>query len=119
MEERLVVEELCAGAVDHLLAEGLVLQELEKVQAQRVLDEPDVGGPLPVLQVGQVVDKLGVPEVAALGKEVEVVGVAQALHELQLDLEPDALLLLGLGIDGRSAGNGADCGCGSRRRHRR
>ena len=50
VEQRLVVEELGAGAVDHLLAEGLVLQELEKVQAQRVLDEPDVGGLLPVLQ---------------------------------------------------------------------
>ena len=95
-----------------------MLQELEKVQAQRVLDEPDVGGLLPVLQVGQVVDELGVPEVAALRQEVEVVGVAQALHELQLDLEPDALLLFGLGIHGRSAGNGAYRGRGSRRRHR-
>ena len=38
------------------------------------------------LQVGEVVDELGVPEVAALRQEVEVVWVAQALHELQLDL---------------------------------
>ena len=50
VEEGLIVEELCACAVDDLLAEGLVLEELEEVQAQRVLDEPHVGGLLPVLQ---------------------------------------------------------------------
>ena len=122
VEERLVVEELCACAVDDLPAEGLVLQELEEVEAERVLDEADVGGPLPVLQVGEVVDELGVPEVAALRQKVEVVGVAQALHELQLDLEADALLLVGVGVHGRgAAGEGRHRGRrrGAGRGHRR
>ena len=121
VEERLVVEELCACAVDNLPAEGLVLQELEEVEAERVLDEADVGGPLPVLQVGEVVDELGVPEVAALRQEVEVVGVAKALHELQLDLEADALLLVGVGVHGRgAAGERRHRGrCGPGRGHRR
>ena len=92
------------------------------MEAERVLDEADVGGPLPVLQVGEVVDELGVPEVAALRQEVEVVGVAEALHELQLDLEADALLLVGVGVHGRgAAGEGRHRGRrrGAGRGHRR
>ena len=50
VEQRLVVEELGARAVDDLLAEGLVLQQLEEVQAQRVLDELHVVRLLPVLK---------------------------------------------------------------------
>ena len=50
VEEGLVVEELGARAVDDLLTEGLVLQQLEEVQAQRVLDELHVARLLPVLR---------------------------------------------------------------------
>lgn len=94
VEDGLVVQELGALSVDGLLPEGLVLQELKEVEADGILEELDVLGLLPVEQVLEVVDELGLLEVAALGQEVQVVGVSQALHELQLDLKSNALLLL-------------------------
>ena len=56
------------------------------MQADGELDVLDVLRLLPVHEVAEIVDEVGLLEVAALGQEVQVVGVAQALNKLQLDL---------------------------------
>ena len=63
-----------------------MLEQLQEVKADGELDVLDVLRLLPVHQVAQVVDEIGLLEVAALGQEVKVVGVTQALHKLELDL---------------------------------
>ena len=56
------------------------------MQADGELDVLDVLRLLPVHEVAEIVDEVGLLKVAALGQEVQVVGVAQALNKLQLDL---------------------------------
>lgn len=68
VEDNLIVDELAALRRGELPPKGLMLEEVEKVQRHRVLDELGVLRALPVLQVLQVVDEGLVLEVAALGE---------------------------------------------------
>ena len=68
VEDDLVVDELAALRRGQLPAKVLRLQQVEKVQTHRVLDELGVLRSLPVLQVVEVVDERLVLEVAALGE---------------------------------------------------
>jgi hypothetical protein len=63
-----------------------VLQQLKEVQAHRILNVADILRLLPVLQVGQVVDEVVFFEEATLSQEVEIVGIAQTLNKLKLNL---------------------------------
>jgi len=78
-------------SIDDFLSKSFMLQQLEEVQADWVFDVSDVLGAPPVLQVGEVVDEIAraLLEEAPLSQEVQIVGVSQALNELQLNLERD------------------------------
>lgn len=68
VENDLVVDELAALRRGQLPAKVFRLQQVEKVQTHRVLDELGVLWPLPILQIVEVVDEGLVLEVAALGE---------------------------------------------------
>lgn len=68
-QQLLVVDELGALTVDQLAPEVLVLEQVEEVQAHRVLKVLGVLGLLPVEQVLEVVDECGVLEVASLSQD--------------------------------------------------
>lgn len=102
--ELLRVDVLHRLRIEELLPEPFALQEVEEGEAVRVGDVLGVLGPLPVLQVLQVVDEGGVLEVAALrepcavsgaqvdgGRTVEILGVREALDELELHEEAGLL----------------------------
>lgn len=107
VEQQLVFDEFGAGCVDDLRPESLVLQQLQQIQTLGILDERGILLVRPVEKVFQVVDKVGMFEVASLRQKVQVVWVGQALNEFQLDLEPSARLFLGL----RKAGHSTMGGC--------
>lgn len=65
-QDGLIVDELAALCADDLAPKVLVLQQIEEVQAHRVLQIASVFRLLPVQQVLQVVDERRVFEVAAL-----------------------------------------------------
>ena len=57
------------------------------MKTHRIFDEFDVCRFLPILQVLEIVNKIGLLEVATLSQEVEIIRVAQTLHEFQFSLE--------------------------------
>lgn len=97
---------------DDGLAEGLLLQQLEVAQrGARVGQVLQVGGPAPVLQVLEVLDKGGLLEELLGGEVVQVVRVGERLHKLELDLKARVAAVLGLaaaGRVGRWLGGGGD-----------
>lgn len=68
VKDNLIVDKLAALCRGELTPKVLMLQEVQKVQTHRILDKLGVLGPLPVLQVLEVVDEGLVLEVAALGE---------------------------------------------------
>ena len=66
-----------------------MLEQLEEMQTHRVFQKLDVLRFLPILKVVQVVDKLRILEVSSLSQEVQIVGIAQTLDELEFDLKSD------------------------------
>lgn len=82
---------------DDVLAEGLLLQQLEVAQCRaRISQVLDVRGPAPVLQIPEVLDKGGLLEELLRGEVVQVERVGQRLHELEFDLEARVAAVLGL-----------------------
>lgn len=75
VEKLLLVDELGALSVHQLLPEVLVLQQLQHVQAVRVLEKLCILGLLPVQQILQVVDVGSLSQEASLGQKVKVVWV--------------------------------------------
>ena len=102
VQDDLVVQEPHTLPGHDLLPEGLVLEQLQEVETDRVLDVGHVGRLLPVHQVGEIVDEAGVLHVSSLGQEVKVVGVGEGLNKLQLHLEPQLGLLVTLRAVGRA-----------------
>ncbi len=80
----LLHEDLHQVRADNVLPELLRLQQLQALQRRaRVGQVLEVGRPAPLLQVVEVGDEARVREQLARGQVVEVVGVAESLHELR------------------------------------
>ena len=70
------------------------MKELEKMKANWIFDKLNVGGLLPVLQVLEVIDEIGLLKVAALCQKIQIIWVPKTLHKFQLCLEPKSILFL-------------------------
>ena len=70
-----------------LLADLLVLQQVQKAQTVRVHEELGVLRLLPVLEVVEVADELAVQQIPLPGEPVDVQGVCETLNELELNQE--------------------------------
>ena len=64
------------------------------MKTHRIFDKFDVCRFLPILQILEIVNKIGLLEVATLCQEVEIIGVAQTLHEFHFSLESKPLFFL-------------------------
>lgn len=68
-QDRLVVDELATVRVDNLPSKVFVLEQIEEVQAHRILQVACVLGFLPVQQILQIVDESRILEESTLGDD--------------------------------------------------
>jgi len=93
-KNRLVVDELAARSGDNLSPEFFALQQIEEIQAHRILEEFSEFRFLPVEQILQIIHEAWIFEEVALREKMQVVGIGETLHELQLNLKSQALLIV-------------------------